>query len=172
MCIFAIFTWVSLAEWSKALASGASPQGRGLEPHRVQVPDPVQVPVQVLDVLLSTMCVFFAIFTWVSLAEWSKALASGASSQGRGLEAHRGSGSCCVAAHVAVYDVSMFAIFTWVSLAEWSKELASGASPQGRGLEPHRVQVPVQVPDVLLPVLLSIMCVFCNIHMGQFGRVV
>ena len=39
-----------LVEWSKALASGASPQGRGLEPHRVQVPAhvPVQVPVQVL----------------------------------------------------------------------------------------------------------------------------
>ena len=26
----------SLAEWSKALASGASPQGRGLEPHSYQ----------------------------------------------------------------------------------------------------------------------------------------
>ena len=26
----------SVAEWSKALASGASPQGRGLEPHRCQ----------------------------------------------------------------------------------------------------------------------------------------
>ena len=46
-CIFAIFTWVSLAEWSKVPASGASPQGRGLEPHRVQVP--VQVLVQVPD---------------------------------------------------------------------------------------------------------------------------
>ena len=27
----------SLAEWSKALASGASPQGRGLEPHSCQL---------------------------------------------------------------------------------------------------------------------------------------
>ncbi len=33
----------SLAEWSKALASGASPQGRGFEPHSCQlgvVPNP------------------------------------------------------------------------------------------------------------------------------------
>ena len=28
----------SLAEWSKALASGASPQGRGFEPHSCQHP--------------------------------------------------------------------------------------------------------------------------------------
>ena len=27
----------SLAEWSKALASGASPQGRGFEPHSCQL---------------------------------------------------------------------------------------------------------------------------------------
>ena len=32
----------SLAEWSKALASGASPQGRGFEPHscHLYLPDP------------------------------------------------------------------------------------------------------------------------------------
>ena len=29
----------SLAEWSKALASGASPQGRGFEPHSCQFSD-------------------------------------------------------------------------------------------------------------------------------------
>ena len=30
------FNTDSLAEWSKALASGASPQGRGFEPHSCQ----------------------------------------------------------------------------------------------------------------------------------------
>ena len=34
---------VSLAEWSKALAPGASPQGRGLEPHRCQLKDMQEV---------------------------------------------------------------------------------------------------------------------------------
>ena len=33
MCLFSAIQYDSLAEWSKALASGASPQGRGFEPH-------------------------------------------------------------------------------------------------------------------------------------------
>ena len=34
----------SLAEWSKALASGASPQGRGFEPHSCQIQRWTTVP--------------------------------------------------------------------------------------------------------------------------------
>jgi hypothetical protein len=32
-CDLGVVCWDSLAEWSKALAPGASPQGRGFEPH-------------------------------------------------------------------------------------------------------------------------------------------
>ena len=34
---FFVSKYDSLAEWSKALASGASPQGRGLEPHSCHI---------------------------------------------------------------------------------------------------------------------------------------
>ena len=33
VCVFVEIYQDGLAEWSKALASGASPQGRGFEPH-------------------------------------------------------------------------------------------------------------------------------------------
>ena len=37
MCAVSQIARDSLAEWSKALAQGASPQGRGFEPHSCHV---------------------------------------------------------------------------------------------------------------------------------------
>ena len=81
----------SLAEWSKALASGASPQGRGFEPHschfRICLIHQGVVARQEAGPLQFEQSIGTGI-TQDSLAEWSKALAQGASPQGRGFEPH------------------------------------------------------------------------------------
>ena len=116
-CIFAIFTWVSLAEWSKVPASGASPQGRGLKPHRVQVPDVL------LPVLLSTRCVF--------------------------LQYSHGS--------------------VWPSgLRRWLQ----ASVRKGVGLNPTGFRFLSRFLTCCCPCCCLRCVYFCNIHMGQFGRVV
>ena len=57
----------SLAEWSKALASGASPQGRGFEPHSCHsfAPGQHQASGTDLPVLMPTTCLHCRVGGWV-----------------------------------------------------------------------------------------------------------
>merc|ERR1711893_341639 len=122
----------SLAEWSKALASGASPQGRGLEPHSCQlahIQQRAQLHVdRARSALLASsgsclqqnkgeMCCL-SVFYPGCLVDMSSPASMPAVVSSRKLQC-----CCCSSEHD--------------SLAEWSKALASGASPQGHGLEPH-----------------------------------
>ena len=122
----------SLAEWSKALASGASPQGRGLEPHSCQLAHKRQRAQLHVDrarsALLASsgscpqqnkgeMCCL-SVFYPGCLVDMSSPASMPAVVSSRKLQC-----CCCSSEHD--------------SLAEWSKALASGASPQGRWFEPH-----------------------------------
>ena len=126
----------SLAEWSKALASGASPQGRGLEPHSCQLAHKRQRAQLHVDrarsALLASsgscpqqnkgeMCCLSVFYPGYPgcLVDMSSPASMPAVVSSRELQCC----CCCCSEHD--------------SLAEWSKALASGASPQGRGLEPH-----------------------------------
>ena len=113
----------SLAEWSKVLASGASPQGRGFEPHSCHFqlhlrssPDQ-EPPYRTLD----PRCFAVGIL--------AQGPVRGSSRAGR-RPAQAWSGGLPI-------DVFSLHSRTQDTLAEWSEALASGASPQGRGLEPH-----------------------------------
>ena len=125
----------SLAEWSKALASGASPQGRGLEPHSCQLAHKRQRAQLHVDrarsALLASsgscpqqnkgeMCCLSVFYPGYPdcLVDMSSPASMPAAVSSRKLQC-----CCCSSEHD--------------SLAEWSKALASGASPQGRGLKPH-----------------------------------
>ena len=136
------WTWASdsLAEWSKALASGASPQGRGLEPHSCQLAHKRQRAQLHVDrarsALLASsgscpqqnkgeMCCL-SVFYPGCLVDMSSPASMPAVVSSRKLQC-----CCCSSEHD--------------SLAEWSKALASGASPQGRGLEPHSCHWQVSV---------------------------
>ena len=125
----------SVAEWSRALASGASPQGRGLEPHSCQLAHKRQRAQLHVDrarsALLASsgscpqqnkgeMCCL-SVFYPGCLVDMSSPASMPAVVSSRKLQC-----CCCSSEHD--------------SLAEWSKALASGASPQGRGLEPHSCQ--------------------------------
>ena len=106
----------SLAEWSKALASGASPQGRGFEPHSCHF----QLHWRVLATSgapygsLGPPCFTVGI--------WAQGRARGSSRAGR-RPAQAWSGGL----PIPIYSLQQQAFQD--SLAEWSKALASGASP-------------------------------------------
>ena len=82
-----------------------------------------------------------------SLPEYSKDLASGASSQGRGIEPHSCRVHTCLnidAAMLRSGQTNQIYQRKWlrcpthrVIFAAWFEALASGASPQGRALEPR-----------------------------------
>ena len=128
-----------MAAWSKALASGASPQGRGLEPHSCQLAHKRQRAQLHVDrarsALLASsgscpqqnkgeMCCLSVFYPGYPgcLVDMSSPASMPAVVSSRKLQC-----CCCSSEHD--------------SLAEWSKALASGASPQGRGLEPHSCQL-------------------------------
>ena len=199
-----------MAEWSKALASGASPQGRGFEPHschsacRLQAPElgwglsagaighrgprpaapdiqrrhrsalPGAGPVQRLrsSLLPELTRTSQALTVWPSgLRRWLKApVRKGVGSNPTAVtfsvavsyrhtpraatcswetprpppswetpSAIWASQSCAGACRQGTDPLCLLPN-NQDSLAEWSKALASGASPQGRGLEPHSCQ--------------------------------
>ena len=126
----------SLAEWSKALASGASPQGRGLEPHSCHS-SPEQVE-----------CSGSAMATcpdWLSDRS-SGGVGSSPNESGVGLGLRRFQARFLGLLLRFALGVSGDPGVSrrWPppasqdNLADWSNTLASGAGPQRRGLEPRR----------------------------------
>ena len=134
-----------MAEWSKALASGASPQGRGFEPHSCHRKRGWTGLWRRASVYITHRDVTNILNAHCSITRCRTA-APGCVGPARRPLRH-----LAVCGTALTYGWAQFRACTPQrltfktpyndSLAEWSKALASGASPQGRGFEPHSCQI-------------------------------
>ena len=120
-----------MAEWSKALASGASPQGRGFEPHSCQP----FLHTEFQKLALGNCGISLWSQGWVRMLDREATLAIAppphTHTHPHPMRHHwrKGNQQCvCVCGHgrLLIHPYQD-------SLAEWFKVLAQGASPQGCG---------------------------------------